>query len=49
MSDPMDIEPLSGAPTAPGAAGYRDSGRLKGPMCRQEMSRTGACGGRKTR
>jgi|HubBroStandDraft_1064217.scaffolds.fasta_scaffold32843_2 hypothetical protein len=35
MSDPMDIEPLSGSPTAPGAAGYRDSGRLNGPTCRQ--------------
>jgi hypothetical protein len=31
----MDIEPLSWAPTAPGAAGYLDSGRLNGPTCRR--------------
>ncbi len=49
MSDAMDIEPLCGTPTVTGQAGYRDSGRHNGPTCRQEMGRTGACGGRKTR
>jgi hypothetical protein len=28
MSDPMDIEPLSGARTLAGAARYRDSGSI---------------------